>query len=380
MLDTLAANGLRRSPLSVVARARTAASAAPRFHRFRPAGSGDRQLRAFVLAFCVTLLAAGCALQRLQESDPHLQGQREATPEVIPQADTRSGAKKAEDSILRGVRGTAAWIDGFLSNERSVAEENRSWVSVRLDSSLEDRSGSDASLRLSGRLVLPRSEDRLHLIFGRDSDDAVDPLVRSDTPPVPGSVTAEADQPVAALQVIVKETERNDIRYETGVRFNDISPDVYVGARWRYTTPLGSWLLSATERLRVYLDAGVESRTSVDFDHVLSDAVLFRSSTRGLWSDQDPGYDYGEMLTFFQRIGERTVLSYEWDTAFVTEPEDSVAETLVRLRWSHRYLENRLLLEIAPQVAWREETGYEPVAGLFLRLEITLGREPLPAH
>jgi hypothetical protein len=345
------------------------------------------RFQAIPLSLCLLLCAASCASQHPRVSDltqeqsvPAAQGNRDAAPAAPPPADTRTSGEKAEDSILHRVRSTAAWIDGFLSNERSIAEENRSWVSIRLDSSLEDREGSDASVRFSGRLVLPRTENRLHLIFGRDSDDAIDPLARSNATETPATVNPEGDDPVAALQIIVKETERNDIRYESGVRFNDISPDVYVGARWRYTTDLGTWLLSATERLRCYLDAGVESRTTVDFDHVLTDELLFRSSTRGLWRDQEPGYDYGEMLTLFQRIGDRTVLAYEWDTSLVTDPEDSVAETLLRLRWSRRFLENRLLFEIAPQVAWRDETDYRPVAGLFLQLELTLGREPPPVH
>jgi hypothetical protein len=159
------------------------------------------------------------------------------------------------------------------------------------------------------------------------------------------------------------------------VRFHGASPDPYVSARWRHSLALASWLVSATERVRAYVDAGLESRTNFDLDHGISDAWLFRASTSGLWREEEPGYEYGETLTLFERAGDRTVLAYESETSFSTDATHAVSETALRFRWSRRFEENRLRIELAPQVAWRDESDYRPIAGLFVRIELTFGRD-----
>jgi hypothetical protein len=160
-----------------------------------------------------------------------------------------------------------------------------------------------------------------------------------------------------------------------GVRFRELQADPFAGVRWRHTEPLGTWVLNTTERLRAYADAGPESRTTVDWNHILIERLLFRSATRGIWRDQEPGFEYGERFTFFQTLDSRTVLAYDWDTSFDTETVQAVTETVVSVRLSRRVSRNQVLLEIAPQIAWRQDIDYEPALGLFVRIEMSFGRE-----
>lgn len=291
-----------------------------------------------------------------------------ATAEAAPQPPA-GGLARMEQSITHRIRTAAAWVDAFLSDERSLAEENRSWVGLRLDGSVEEREGLDGSARLAGRVVLPRTEDRLQVAFGGEPD-APEP----DETPAEGETTREAQNPDVALQFVLKRTRTNDIRPEAGVRIHSFEADPFAGLRWRHTEPLGSWIMRVTERLRAYVDDGPESRTTLDMEHLLFDTMLFRASTRGTWREEEPGYEYGQRFTVYKQLDSTTLLSVDWDTAFDTELVEAVEETAVGCRLSRRFAQNRLLLEVAPYVAWRQDIDYEPVLGLFVRFEVSFGR------
>lgn len=335
-----------------------------------------RSHRRFV--FAAVLLAASCTSMRSHGVRACGSPPRNGVTASSCGAESQQSPTKldmAEETVTRGLRKAAAWIDSLLSDERSREELNRSWASIRLDTSAQEREGFDLALRVDMRLVLPQTEDRLHLLVGGDSDPNGVPAV-SPGPDFPaGATEIEPRDPDVAVQLLLKRTRSNDIRPEVGARFHEFEPDPYAGVRWRHMATLGAWLARVTERCRAYVDAGLESRTTVDFEHGVFERLLFRSSTRMTWRAEEPGYSYGQRFTFFDAPDSRTVIAYEWDTSFVTEPDDAVAEMVVRWRYSRRFAKNRLLLEIAPQVAWREEVGHEPAAGMLLGIELDFGRD-----
>jgi hypothetical protein len=325
------------------------------------------------------LLLVGCVAPRVHSVVPESRqetavGER-PSPARDPAAQDQSAFEQLERGVTSGVRQTAAWIDRFLSDQRSVEEENRSWVAVRLDTLWDEGRGIDPAVRTSARIVLPRTEEKVHLVLNEDADKrgavAIPPAV--DAPA--GEATSTSGNASLALQFFLKATQRNNIRFEAGVRFEGIVPDPYVGARWRHELPLGTWRMRMTERLRTFVDAGVESVSTVDFERPVTDVLFFRATTSGTWRDQDPSYDAGQRFDLFQRVDESRLLTYEWDNAFVTDPARVLDETALRVRLSERFSQRRLLVEIAPQIAWRRDVGYEPSYGIFLRIELSFGRE-----
>lgn len=283
--------------------------------------------------------------------------------------------------VERGVHRAAAWIDSFLSDERSLAEENRSWFSVRAEAFADQRDEEDLELHLGGRLVLPQFENRLHIAFGGEPEEEVGgETVGAGTPPPtsPVTTTEEPREADLGLQYMLRTSSRNHIRAELGARFDEFDIDPYVGVRWRHTLPLGDWQARAAERLRAYADAGFDSRTTLDLERLVGETHFFRATTYARWREDEPGVDYGERFRLFQRVDDSRIVSFEWDNDFVTEPEDVLDALTLRVRVSHRWDHGHFLFEIAPQISWREEYDYDPSAGLFLSLELAFGREDGP--
>lgn len=323
---------------------------------------------------CCVLALASCTTPRtVQEGTP---------PAAVPQQGSTSTWEGIHGGVERGVHRAAAWIDSFLSDERSLAEENRSWFSVRAEAFADQRDEEDLELRLGGRLVLPQLEERLHLVFGGEPEDVAGtegPSGSEPTPPTsPAAVPEDAREADLGLQYMLRTSSRNHIRAEVGARFDEFDVDPYVGVRWRHTLPVGDWQARAAERLRAYADAGLDSRTTLDLERLVGEVRFFRATTYVRWREDEPGFDYGERFRLFQEVDDSRIVSFEWDNDFVTEPEDVLDALTLRVRVSHRWDHGHFLFEIAPQVSWREEYDYDPSAGLFLGLELSFGREDGP--
>lgn len=324
--------------------------------------------RALAIAASLAAMSSACATRRELRvlSNESAADDRAIASQQLP---------SQSDAVTHGLRRAAAWVDSLLSDERSREELNRSWAAVRLKTDLTEGEGLDASVRVNVRFVLPDTADRLHLLVDEDPE-ASDELPASAEPGIPaGTEQLEPRSPDVALQYVLKRTQSNDIRPDIGVRIHDLEPDPYAGLRWRHLATPGAWLARVTERCRAYADAGLESRTVVDFEHGVFSRLLFRSSTRFIWRAEEPGYDYGQRFTFFQAPDTLTVITYEWDTSFDTETDEAVAETTLRWSLARRFAKNRLLVEVAPEVAWREEVDYAPTLGMVLRVEFDFGRE-----
>jgi len=278
--------------------------------------------------------------------------------------------------VTTQARSTGAWVDSFLSDERSLAEDNRTWVRLRLDAFSEEREGVDFSTRLSARLVLPRSEDRFQVVFSGDGQEDLEDEDLLDEDALPLLDEEEEATATLGLQYVLNQTRRNNIRTEVGLRFDGITPVPYVGARWRYMASLLTWTLRATERLRWYTDVGWESKSTLDLERALSDRFFLRSSGRVNWFEEEDGLFYSTSLRLYQTLGESQLLTYEWSNSFETEPEDRLKQVRARVRWSQRFLREWILLELAPQVTWREDDDYEPALGMLVRLELGFGTEP----
>ncbi len=343
-----------------------------------------------LLALCVAIVVTGCG-STPEETAPEprrpLPERREPVegPQVpgAPTADQVETNPEEEDpgtldtvheTVSDRVRGAATWLDSFLGDERFLEEDNRTTVTMRLDTILEERRGLELKPRVNARIVLPRTERRFHLVVGRDDDEqGIDSTQKPDE--TPGT-----DDSDVGLQYFLKATARNNIRGEVGLRFNDLTPNPYAGARYRHTLPLGSWVARGYQRMRNYRVEGWESQTTIDFERLLGEGLFFRASTTGSWFEQEPGYYYGQYFSIFHWIEGSGLCTYEWNNSLQTRPSNELKETQLRFRFSRRVFRDWILFEIAPQVTWREEIDYEPALGIMLRLELLFGGRHIQYH
>lgn len=318
-------------------------------------GAGAGIAGAVVLAVALAAWPAGLALSA------------EAEVEKPPPGFIDAGHAGASDRVRR----LGAWVDRFFADEEYEAEINESWMRVRLDGFAEEHAGLDVGARIRLYLKLPGLNERMRIEILSDAEDrAIEGSAGDDVGPPPADVVD--DKITAALSYFFSNKERRSVSARIGLKFDGITPDPFVGARYRERVPLGQDTnFRFVERVRFYTLNGLESRTSLQLAHSLGEDRLFRASLDGTWL-QEEDFFYSLDFSLSRPLSEKSAIQYELSNGFMTGPHRLNKVTL-RLRYRRQIWREWLTVEVAPQIAVPRERDYQPVLGIFLRLEATFG-------
>ena len=160
---------------------------------------------------------------------------------------------------------------------------------------------------------------------------------------------------------------------QLGLDFDGYTPNPYVGGRYRELLPINDkWNFRLTERIRFYSVDGLESRTSLDFERLLEEDMLFRTSLNGTWLQEYPDYFYSLGFSLFRPLDDKSAVEYQLINGFRTHPH-RLDQITVRIRHRQKIWRDWLVFEAAPQVSFPDEREFKPVPGILFRLEATFG-------
>ena len=275
-------------------------------------------------------------------------------------------------SASESVRQLGAWLDRFFADENYEAEINESWVRIRLDSFSELYEGTDVDARVRVHLKLPALDKRLRFeILSPGERDDLEGSDRGDAGPSPPGT--EEEKTSAAVSYIVQAIEDRSIIARVGLDFDGYTPNPYVGARYRELMELNDdWNFRFVQRVRFYSLDGLESRTSMDFERILEENMLFRTSLNGTWLQEYPDFYYSLGFALFRPIDEKSAVEYQVINSFRTDPH-RLDRITARIRHREKIWRDWLTFEVAPQVSFPDERDFKPVPGILFRLEATFG-------
>lgn len=282
-------------------------------------------------------------------------------------------ADEFQETVSAKLSATADWLDSFFRDERREIEENNSNLRLRFATLFEEDGNVDFKARARLRLALHGFEDKLHIMIAGDHDedgttksDIINDLERGDN----------SDNDVnLALRYFFKAAKNNNISFKSGLRLNDFPPAIYAGPRFSFAKAFDPWLLRFTQDVRWYSDDGWESVSTFDFERSLSESLFLRTSAEGAWYQDDDGYFYELKCELYQVLNRDRALEYQWINYFETEPKHVLDEVLLRVKYRQRIWRQWLFLEMAPQVAFREEDDHDPIMGVTLAIEGFFGKE-----
>jgi hypothetical protein len=287
-------------------------------------------------------------------------------------------ADRLHRTISQGVLKAAESIDAFFYTPQTEIEENRTTFRVNLGLffEAEERPRLDTGSRL--KLVLPGFQDKLHLVLAGDPEEddkvlgeAVDKAPPSDLP-----ADEETDGVSAALRYFVLDDLKRNLSFSAGARFRQGSLVGFPDARYRRVFDvgdLGDNAFRLEQRVVWYTDDGWRESTRLDFDTLVLAYHLLRTSVEGIWEEAQGGYDYNLRLSFFQPLGRRAALRYEWVTGFNVCTEGQLDKILLKVGYRQSFWRPWLFFEIAPQLTYPEAKDFKATPGLLLRLEAIFG-------
>jgi hypothetical protein len=277
--------------------------------------------------------------------------------------------------ISRRFLGTAVWLDSFFGDERYEAESNRSQLKIRFEAFQEYGTGMDYRRpNLDLRLVLPQLRHKTRLVISGD------PTVDYDAAAAQPSTPSGQPQPggtgsvTTALQYFPLETQKSNVSIRAGLKLQGGRLELLLGPRYRYLVHLGPWDFRFTQEVVWTTDVGWQSRTRFDYERPILHGLFFRSSLEGLWTEQVSGYPYALSFLLDQPLDLKRAVRYEWINSFQTRPSNELVEELFLFRYRQQLWKKWMFLEIAPQVRFPRDRGFEFTPGILFRLEIIFGR------
>ena len=331
---------------------------------FAPA-IGLQYSRLLSLSFVVFLLLS-TASSRTQAQPPQDKSPESRTPEGENMLDD------AHASISRGVLATADWLDSFFDDPRVELELNKTRLKASFSAALE-ADGLDTDANANLRLVLPRFQNKLHLLVLAEPDEEIsasDSLAQQ----FRRQAGSRNDQSfAAALQYFIKDTPLSNLSLLAGIRIRNALPVSFIGPRYRQVIFLDSWAARFTQTLRWFTDEGWEAKTRLDFERNLLDKYFFRATAEGAWFQEKKGYFYDLTLLLFQPLDEKRSLAFGWSNSLQTEPSNRLEKTILGFRYRERIWRQWLFYEVGPQFVFPRDKDFEFTPGIVFQLDVIFG-------
>jgi hypothetical protein len=222
----------------------------------------------------------------------------------------------------------------------------------------------------SGRakVRLPNTEKNLHLLIetNPDTNTASEPTHNQVAIP---ATTAAPTSYGAGVRYQGKEEERLRFSTDGGLKFQGLSTTPFARARASYAVPMGEWQFRAAETVFWFNTIGVGESTQVDFEHQISEPLLFRATSNATWLRNSLNFDLRQDFSFFHTVNERTALLYQISAIGVSQPVSHVNDYVVLLLYRYRLHRDWIFLEVSPQEHFPRERNYRSSEMLMLRLE-----------
>lgn len=276
------------------------------------------------------------------------------------------------DYLSGKIIGFATGMDRFFGNDRNYQENNKSVV--QLDLARATGYGGDRKLVLSARanLNLPSTEKKLHLLIESNPDQNItgEPSPNQNTV-INNQVSGPQSYGLALrYEQVQKELKAKHISADAGLKFQGIHINPFMRARSSYSIPLDNWRLKAAESVYWFNTIGAGETTQVDFEHVLSEPVLFRATSNATWLHDKQNFDLRQDLSFYQTLNERTALLYQLSAIGVSNPQVQLTGYVASVFYRYRLHREWVFLELSPQFIFPKVNNFNGSFALTMRLEM----------
>lgn len=302
-----------------------------------------------------------------EQSDP-------PAPYVVPQtekSDRYDSMEASRNYLSEKITSFASNIDRFFGGDRHYQESNPSVI--QLSAARGDGYGTNRKFDLAAKinLRLPVTEGRLRLLVETDPEEnAITGATPAQAKAVLPSNKAVASKSVAvAVRVAAAEENVWYFNTDAGIQF-PIPPKPFVRTRGSFSAPMGMWRLKAAESVYWFNKLGVGETTQLDLERILSDSVLFRSTTNATYLNDKRNFDLRQDLSFYHTLNDRTALLYQASAIGVSNPQLQATDYVALLFYRYRLHKEWLFFEASPQLHFPREKGFKASPAFNIRLEI----------
>ena len=260
-------------------------------------------------------------------------------------------------------------IAQFVSDRRLEEDQPGSRLKLTPALKLRDAEGLDFSIRVNGKLRLPRFEDRVELVLSSidEGESVLDDLDRRQTL----SRGAEGEG-TASLRYYLMETLNFKASADAGLRFRP-EPDPRVSLRLRLHRDFERVTTRFTQTFFYEALDGFGEKSQFDLDLLQPHRHLRRLSTTILWSEASDGVEAGQSLALYRYLGKRRMVGSRMGVSGVLEPSARVENYTARLFYRQRIHRDWIFMEIEPGLDFPRERDFQSTGFVLLKFDLIFG-------
>tara|TARA_B100002003_G_scaffold197644_1_gene188140 strand:+ start:213 stop:1256 length:1044 start_codon:yes stop_codon:yes gene_type:complete len=273
----------------------------------------------------------------------------------------------------RRVLETASAIDNFFFSarvdEEGREEEQKTRIRAYLKFGYDDNEGISLGGGLKGKLYLPRTQNRLHIMFGGDDEKTAT-----------GTLDQSQDISIRVRPKLL-EAPRHHLRVDIGLRKRIGKYQPYGRVRHRQQLDSrGPWLPSVANKLYYFSRSKIEYHGQLNLDRCLSPNLFFRSASLIRWYENNPdkcsgGFCLDQYFTLYERLlhSSHEALAYDAEFFFRNKPEFELYDAVIKARYRRMSHLDWLFWEITPAVHFPAKYKHDPAFALMFRLDGIFG-------
>ncbi|MCK5002338.1 MAG: hypothetical protein KAS57_04905 [Gammaproteobacteria bacterium] len=231
----------------------------------------------------------------------------------------------------------SVWFDSFFSDDR-IDEEVRAGTHVRWQNDyVLTKGGTWAYLsNISASFKLPRTKKKLHIVFEGEEEESLRDVIPGDK-----------EETKADLGLLYEITESERANFSVRVK---LSPSILF--RYRYQYPVSDSFSTRFTQEWYRRDNADGNTSRLDFEKKLYENFLLRQSNSVEHSESFDGEQWQHSLVLYQRLTDKSALSYESSMSRVTAPTTYVTNSRLGVRFRKNFYRKWLFYEIAPAYNW----------------------------
>jgi hypothetical protein len=256
-------------------------------------------------------------------------------------------------------------LDIFFSNTATFEELDKSYAQL----SINAVSQGDALPNYYGDtqvfLEMPRTQQRLNLMFQSENNSELD----SDNPDLtPGS--PEQQTTALVLRGDFRKTKNWRIYADIGSEYRGFI-DPFLRFTYYHNFEFEKWFWTWKEAIFRFGYRGNGITSGIRFDRHFSEKYLFRFTNQLIWYQTNDFYDRTHSLILYQDLQHKNALAYSLGLYTTSEPVDSIY--FAQLKYKKLIHKTWLYYEIIPEVLYKASNLYSATPRLTLKLDLMLG-------
>jgi len=272
-------------------------------------------------------------------------------------------------SLSRSVIGFSENVDRYFINTEQDSRLNFSHIQLGYRYTLYEGNVSTLEPVISGRIHLPRTENRLSIEVS-SSRDGNDPEA---------DVTNDAERMLGlGLGYISDLPKLFTAKLRGGFKMVDSTFTFYSNLRLYRRFFFDTWSLQLSEDL--YRDSVVSrlAKTEMLFERKISEKKLFRSITRNLYYFDLEYVQNDQTFYMIKQLSDKDALIYQLGASWtrpMVESEHSLDSYYNLIRYSRKVYKDWLFFEVSPQIYFLKENNFSPTPLLHVQFTAFFGNK-----